>query len=208
MKEAEEKENLTEEEAFESTTEGVETSVEEAVDLDDVSESVETAQAEDPDVLEEPEVVKPDPQEEAATVQLLRLRADFDNFRKRTRREKEEWTQRCLENLCTDLLTVLDHFDLGIDNCKGQEAHEEMLKGFEMVRGQLGTTLGKYGLSVLEVQEKDAFDPNEHEAITHLPSPEVPEGAVVAMTRKGYRLGNRLLRPAQVVVSSGTGGEG
>lgn len=134
--------------------------------------------------------------------QYLRLRADFENFRKRTRREKEEWTQRCLENLCTDLLTVLDHFDLGIENSKGKEFTEDTLKGFELVRGQLSSTLGTYGLKTVEV-EGGQFDPNLHEAITHMPSPDVEEGGIVAVTRKGYQLGNRLLRPTQVVVSAG-----
>jgi len=136
----------------------------------------------------------------------LRLRADFDNFRKRTRKEKEEWTQRCLENVCSDLLTILDHFDLGLENAKGQEIAEETLEGFELIRGQLGSVLGKYGLEAL-VAESGAFDPNEQEAITHLPSTEVPEGEIVAMTRKGYRLGSKLLRPTQVVVSAGGDGE-
>ncbi|MEX2607799.1 MAG: nucleotide exchange factor GrpE [Kiritimatiellia bacterium] len=145
-----------------------------------------------------------DPEEESYKIQYLRLRADFDNFRKRTRREKEEWTQRCLENLCTDLLTVLDHFDLGITNSEGKEFTEDTLKGFTLVRSQLGSTLGKYGLKSIEATE-GTFDPNVHEAITHIPSPEVPEDEIVAMTRKGYQLGNRLLRPAQVVVSSGSG---
>lgn len=143
-------------------------------------------------------------EEESYKLQYLRLRADFDNFRKRTRREKEEWTQRCLENLCTDLLTVLDHYDLGLENSR--DVSEETLKGFQMVRDQLGTALGKYGLKPL-VAEEGAFDPNLHEAITHMPSTEVPEGDVVAMTRKGYQLGNRLLRPVQVVVSAGGGEE-
>lgn len=144
-------------------------------------------------------------EEESYKIQYLRLRADFDNFRKRTRREKEEWTQRCLENLCSDLLTVLDHFDLGIANSEGREFTEDTLKGFTLVRSQLGSTLGKYGLSPIEATE-GTFDPNKHEAITHIPSPDVPEDQIVAMTRKGYQLGNRLLRPAQVVVSSGSGG--
>jgi len=136
--------------------------------------------------------------------QYLRLRADFENFRKRTRKEKEDWTQRCLENICTDLLSVLDHFDLGLENAKGQEIAEDTLQGFELVRGQLGTVLGKYGLEALE-SESGVFDPNVQEAITHLASTEVPEGEVVAMTRKGYKLGTKLLRPTQVVVSAGEG---
>ena len=145
-------------------------------------------------------------EQESYKDQYLRLRADFDNFRKRTRREKEQWTQHCLENLCEDLLTVLDHFDLGLENSRGQELTPETVKGFDLVRSQLGNALGKYGLSPVVVEE-GPFDPNLHEAITHLPSPEVPEGHVVAMTRKGYLLGDKLLRPAQVVVSAGEGAD-
>jgi molecular chaperone GrpE len=149
---------------------------------------------------------EPQPQDEQEDYkdQYLRLRADFENFRKRTRREKEEWTQRCLENICTDMMTILDHFDLGIENARGQEISPDTLKGFEMICGQLSSVLGKYGLEAVEAKE-GAFDPNLHEAITHLPSPEVAEGEIVAMTRKGYQLGTKLLRPAQVVVSAGEG---
>jgi molecular chaperone GrpE len=139
-------------------------------------------------------------EEESFKLQYLRLRADFDNFRKRIQREKSEWTQRCLENLCEDMLTVLDHYDLGLAN--SHDVSDETRKGFQMVRDQLGSVLGKYGLSVI-LAEEGSFDPNLHEAITHMPSAEVPEGDVVAMTRKGYQLGAKLLRPAQVVVSAG-----
>jgi molecular chaperone GrpE len=134
--------------------------------------------------------------------QYLRLRADFENFRKRTRKEKEEWTQRSLDRLTMDLLKVLDSFDLGIENSKGKEFTEDTLKGFELVRGQLSSTLGSYGLQEVAVGE-GGFDPNLHEAIVHMPSAEVPEGQIVAVTRKGYQMGTRLLRPTQVVVSAG-----
>jgi len=160
------------------------------------SESTKSATTEEKETEEKPE------ETEDYKDMYLRLRADFENFRKRTRKEKEEWTQRCLENLCSDLLTVLDHFDLGIDNSKGKDFTTDTLKGFELVRGQLDTTLGKYGLSPIVAAEGE-FDPNHHEAITHMPSPDVEEGNIVAMTRKGYQLGNRQLRPAQVVVSAG-----
>lgn len=158
--------------------------------------AAEAAQAESPGETKE--------EQEDFKDQYLRLRADFENFRKRTRREKEEWTQRCLENVFSDLMTILDHFDLGLENAKGQDISKETLQGFELTRGQLGSTLGKYGLKAVET-ESGTFDPNLQEAITHLPSTEVPEGEVVAMTRKGYQLGTKLLRPAQVVVSAGEG---
>ncbi|WFB34786.1 nucleotide exchange factor GrpE [Kiritimatiellota bacterium B12222] len=167
------------------------------------TEAADTTEAAE-EVVEVPPAAKEDVQTEQEDFKdlYLRLRADFENFRKRTRREKEEWTQRCVENLCTDLLTVMDHFDLGIDNSKGKEFTEESLKGFELVRGQLSNTLGKYGLSVVDATEGN-FDPNIHEAITHMPSADVEEGKIVAQTRKGYKMGDRLLRPAQVVVSAG-----
>lgn len=189
-------ESLQTESAPESAASGEIPEVLDALDEESAKEASAAAEAKAPPAE--------DPEEESYKIQYLRLRADFDNFRKRTRREKEEWTQRCLENLCTDLLTVLDHFDLGIANSEGKEFTEDTLKGFTLVRSQLGSTLGKYGLSPIEATE-GTFDPNVHEAITHIPSPEVPEDEIVAMTRKGYKLGNRLLRPAQVVVSSGSG---
>lgn len=189
-------ESLQTESAPESAASGEIPEVLDALDEESAKEASVAAEAKAPPAE--------DPEEESYKIQYLRLRADFDNFRKRTRREKEEWTQRCLENLCTDLLTVLDHFDLGIANSEGKEFTEDTLKGFTLVRSQLGSTLGKYGLSPIEATE-GTFDPNVHEAITHIPSPEVQEDEIVAMTRKGYKLGTRLLRPAQVVVSSGSG---
>jgi len=134
--------------------------------------------------------------------QLLRLRADFENFRKRTRREKEEWTVRSLEHICGDLLPVLDSFELGLKNAADLRLSGDVLKGFNLVREQIRNVLGKYGLSDVDAEKQD-FDPNLHEAIAQVPSPEVPAGAVMAMTRRGYKLGERLLRPAQVVVSMG-----
>ncbi|MCC5849679.1 MAG: nucleotide exchange factor GrpE [Verrucomicrobia bacterium] len=152
---------------------------------------------EDEEVEPEP---TPDPAEELKS-QLLRLRADFENFRKRTRREKEEWTTRSLEHVCGDLLTVLDHFELGLKNAEDLKVAPEVIKGFALVNEQLKAVLGKYGLSPVNAEE--AFDPNLHEAISYVASPEVPADHVLAMTRRGYKLGERLLRPAQVVVSQG-----
>ena len=167
-------------------------------------ETLQTEDRSETDAATEAAEATEEKKEEDFKDQYLRLRADFENFRKRTRKEKEDWTQRCLENICTDLLSILDHFDLGLENAKGQEISEDTLQGFELIRGQLGTTLGKYGLDPVEA-ESGTFDPNVHEAITHLASTEVPEGEIVAMTRKGYKLGTKLLRPAQVVVSAGEG---
>ncbi len=135
--------------------------------------------------------------------QLLRLRADFDNFRKRTRREKEEWTQQSLRHVCGDLLSVIDSFDLGLENGARKELSGDVLQGFALVRDQLVAALGKYGLSAIGVAAGAPFDPSTQEAITQVPSDEIPEGGIVAVTRTGYTLGTLLLRPTQVVVSAG-----
>ena len=155
------------------------------------------------------EAVKPaDPLEEARERiraledQALRARADFDNFRKRNLREREEWTQRSIENLVRDLLPVVDNFDIGLDRARTDGTPESLLEGFRLTVEQLAQALRKYGLEPVDAV-KAAFDPLLHEAIHHAPSPEVPAGTILMQARKGYKLGTRTLRPAQVVVSSG-----
>lgn len=141
--------------------------------------------------------------------QLLRLQADFENFRKRTARERSEVSRRATEDLVDELLPVLDHFDLGLKNAREHDAKPSVLEGFELVHGQLAQTLGRIGLEVVDAVG-DRFDPNLHEAISQMPSADVPADHVSEQLRCGYTLGGRLLRPAQVVVSSGTpeAGEG
>ena len=146
----------------------------------------------------------PAPQDRAGEleVQLLRMRADFDNFRKRTQRDKENWNRMALEPLVIDLLTVLDHFELGLQNAEQHEAKAAVADGFRMVFDQYVKILEKYGLQLIPA-ENVPFDPSVHEAVTQLPSDEIPEGHTVAQTRKGYTMNDKLIRAAQVVVSSG-----
>jgi molecular chaperone GrpE len=146
----------------------------------------------------------PVPGEDPLKDQLLRLQADFENFRRRTQRERSELYQRANEDLIGELLSVLDHFELGFDNAAKHEANPDVVAGFRMVFDQALTTLGKFGLQPLDVVG-EPFDPHQHEAVTQLPSQEYPEDTVVAQTRRGYLLSDRLLRAAQVVVSSGPG---
>lgn len=133
---------------------------------------------------------------------LLRLQADFDNYRKRVDRERKDWAVYANEKLLKDLLPALDNFDLGLANGIKANAPEALLEGLRLVKGQLESALAKSGVTPIDA-EGQPFDPNLHEAITHMPSPDVPEGIVLAQTRRGYMMGDKLLRPAQVVVSSG-----
>ena len=164
----------------------------------------------EPETVEEPVDVDPltSIQEENATLQdrLLRLQADFENFRKRTQRERSELYVRANEDLVEQLLPVLDTFELGMANAEKSGADSSILEGFALVHQQTLATLKRFGLEPLNA-EGEPFDPHHHEAITHMPSADVAADSVIAQTRRGYRLGDRLLRAAQVVVSSGPAAE-
>jgi molecular chaperone GrpE len=154
--------------------------------------------------VEEEELVE-EPVEEtppAPDDSYLRLAADFDNYRKRTAREHAELSQRANERLLNELLPVLDDLERALE---AAEAHEEakLEEGVALVARSLADILRKEGLE--QVQTEGKFDPHVHEALLSQPS-EAEEGAVVEVIQKGYRLGDRVLRPARVVVSSGHGG--
>jgi len=134
--------------------------------------------------------------------QLLRLRADFDNYRKRSLREKNEIYENANEALMLELLPIVDHLQLAINSAREHKAHAAFQDGLQLIADQLITTLSKYGLNPFN-SEKQIFDPNLHEAISCLPSETEPEGTIIAQSRQGYRFKNKILRPAQVVVSGG-----
>jgi len=143
-----------------------------------------------------------DAADEALETRMLRLQADFDNFRKRTQRERGEWYLRANEDLLRELLPVIDHFEMGLQNAEKHHVDHAVIDGFKLVYEQLMQALGKFQLKPFE-SEGQVFDPHSHEAMTHVPSAEHPADVVMAETRRGYRLGDALLRPAQVIVSSG-----
>lgn len=135
---------------------------------------------------------------------LLRLQADFDNFRRRSLREKGEWSSTATEGLLRELLPVLDHFELGLKTAQERPTEAAVRDGFQMVHEQLLAVLKKAGLQPVEAHQA-SFDPHQHEAVAHVASDEHAEDEIVAQTRRGWRLGDKLLRPVQVVVSSGPG---
>jgi molecular chaperone GrpE len=133
---------------------------------------------------------------------LLRARADQDNCRKRMEREREELVERACGSLVEELLPVLDHFQLGLK--AAEDADQKVLSGFTMIFDQLWRLLARRGVEALGTVG-ETFDPNWAEAIASIPSDEVARDHVLQVIRKGYRLGQRLLRPASVVVSAGDG---
>ena len=133
---------------------------------------------------------------------LLRLQADFDNYRKRMMREKADIYRRANEDIMEELLPVLDHLDMAMAAVGDSGHYDSIVKGFKLVGEQLLSVVTKFGLTPIETVGVP-FDPNVHEAILQMPSTGVPENGIVSRTRAGYMLGGQLLRAAQVVVSSG-----
>jgi molecular chaperone GrpE len=131
----------------------------------------------------------------------LRSQADFENYKKRAAREKDDAVKYANTVLLQRLVSILDNFELGLAAAKTQGQHSPIYSGMVLVQKQLNDLLEENGLEAIEADGKK-FDPNLHEAIAHEPS-ESPEGTVIRQARRGYRLKDRLLRPARVIVSSG-----
>ncbi len=132
----------------------------------------------------------------------LRSQADFDNYKKRAAREKDEAIKYANSSLLERLIAIVDNFELGLSAARGEGENSPIYAGMNMVLKQLTDFLADNGLQPIAA-EGTKFDPNLHEAIANEPSAEVAEGFVVRQTRRGYRMKDRLLRPSSVVVSSG-----
>lgn len=132
----------------------------------------------------------------------LRTAAELENYRKRSQREKEEAKKKANVSLLEDLVPVVDNFALGLQAAEQHEGGKAFAEGFEMILSQLKNALAQNG--VQEINPKgEVFDPQYHECVAHVPSTEVEEGQVLEVQRIGYRLGDRLIRPATVIVSKG-----
>ena len=145
-----------------------------------------------------------DPAAEAEKFRDLALRtaADFDNFRKRAAREKEDSIRYANTSLLGDLLPLIDNFELGLEAAKSAPHAEAILQGLGMVARQFRDFLASAGLEEVPT-EGAVFDANVMESVDHENSDTVPEGQVLRSTRRGYKLRDRLLRPASVFVSQG-----
>jgi len=132
----------------------------------------------------------------------LRSQADFENYKKRAAREKEDAMKYANSALLQRLVSILDNFELGLAAAKAQGERSPIFSGMVLVQKQLNDLLEENGLQSIEAEGR-TFDPNLHEAIAHEPSAS-PEGTVIRQARRGYRFKDRLLRPARVIVSSGS----
>jgi molecular chaperone GrpE len=135
---------------------------------------------------------------------LLRTAADFENFKKRAARERQEAAQSAIVALVNKLLPVLDHFEMA--QAAAQNAQPPpggmaaLHDGFTMIQQQLKSILAETGLEEVDAHGRP-FDPAWHEAVSQLETADAPEGQVIQQIRKGYKLRDRLLRPATVIVA-------
>ena len=131
---------------------------------------------------------------------LLRTTADFDNFRKRVSREKDELIRYGNEKLARELLPVVDNFERALQQAENSSDNKALREGIEMILKQFITVLDKFGVKYF-TSVGQPFDPNKHEAMVHQESSEHEENAVISEFQKGYYLHDKLLRPAMVVVA-------
>ena len=132
-----------------------------------------------------------------------RAAAELDNFRKRTARDLQETVKYANAGLLESLLPVLDNFDYGMAAAKAESEGSNLYVGLSMVLRQVQDFLKDNGVEEIPAVGL-TFDPNVHEAVSQQPSNTVAENTVISQTRRGYKLRDRLLRPASVIVSSGS----
>jgi molecular chaperone GrpE len=176
---------------------------------ENVSDKVEVISEETPEAEETAEpVVELDPweqlEQDAAKWkdQAIRTAAELDNYRKRMSREKLDAVRFGNQGLLEELLPVLDNFNMGMQ-AAAQEQGSMLYMGMDMVHKQIGEFLSTQGVEEIAVEAGGEFNPNLHEALSQEASEDVEADKIVRVIRKGYKMGERLLRPANVIVSLG-----
>ncbi|HEY7795440.1 MAG TPA: nucleotide exchange factor GrpE [Gaiellaceae bacterium] len=160
-------------------------------------------EAEEQELVEEREGAEESAPAPADDERYLRLAADFDNYRKRVAREQAELTQRANERLLDELLPVLDDLERALEAAAepnhNKEWEAKLEEGVRLVHRSLLGLVERHGLS--EIATEGTFDPHVHEALLTQPGEGKEEGAVLQVLQKGYRLGDKVLRPARVIVA-------
>ena len=135
-----------------------------------------------------------------AQQKYIYLYAEFENYKKRAQKERQETVKFALESAAGELVDVLDNLDRALQFAK-PEGDPHLLEGLKMVMGQFKATLEKQGVKEIPTENR-LFDPELHESVGQLPS-EKPQGTIIQTPQKGYTLHGRLIRPARVIISSG-----
>ncbi len=191
-------------EAVEEQAEAQDQAVTERADEDDAdaddAEALESGEVEAEEDAIAADLAKARAEAESYLDDLRRLQADFENYRKRTLREQTARAASASQALVTRLLPVLDNFELAVSAAEQSRDFDRMLKGVEMVFGELRQALEGEGLVKIEAEGKP-FDPERHEAVIAVEQEDTEPGMVVDIVRAGYELRGKVLRPAMVKVA-------
>lgn len=133
---------------------------------------------------------------------LLRVRAEFDNYRKRLQRDMADLRVQVRSATLQEFLPVFDHFEMALAHADQAADPEALTQGMAMIKAEFRRTLESLGVEIIQA-EGQPFDPGYHEAVAQEPSATIPEGHVIKQWKNGFRIGERLIRPAAVVVSAG-----
>ena len=193
-KEPEKNNNLENEDVSESqlNKEGTETS-----DLENASDQTETAQENISKKIKETYSQNEDWQDK-----YMRVLADLENLKRRQIKEREDAVQRTRSQIFGDLLPALDAFQMGIKEVEKEESTKNIFIGISMAYKQMEDILGEYGLEIIN-PEGTEFDPKFHEALSYQTNDEVEDGYILQTVRTGYKIRDKLLRPASVIISQG-----
>ncbi len=171
------------------------------------AEEAEEAQETDQDIAKMQQELETARSENAAAADMmLRLAAEMDNYKKRVMKERESLIKYGSQGMLQELLPMLDNFQRAIESANKSKDFDSFLEGVEMIFKQMCEALGRKGVSPIDAVG-ETFDPNIHEAVTQVTSEEYPENIVAEELQKGYMLHDRVVRPAMVAVSKGTGKE-
>ena len=135
--------------------------------------------------------------------QLQRVQADFENYRKRMVKEKEDFRKYVLEDVLYELLAVIDNIQRAVEASKQNHSYESLIEGISIVEKQFLDALKSQGVKPIEAKLGDKFDPHMHHAVGHEPSSDYPVDTIIKILQPGYNIAGRILRPVMVVVSSG-----
>lgn len=167
---------------------------EEPTETEETDEAAEVIEADEPEI--ESEADKTDPEFAAVKEQLLRTMAEYDNFRKRSAREKDALRAEIVTNVTSRFLPVLDNLERALQN---ECSDENYKKGVEMINQSFLETLKNLGVEEIE-SDGTVFDPNYHQAVQRVENPELESGTVAQTFAKGYKIGDKVIRFAMVSV--------
>lgn len=188
-------EEIGKEETPDLETESANVTAKETADFKERIEKAEQAVVEMKEKKEETEAKL-----ETALSQYIRLQADFDNFRRRTRENEEKMTDTVQANTLKAFLPVVDTFEMAMEQIKKSNSGDSFIQGVEMLVKQFVKTLSDFGVTEIEAQGKP-FDPYFHEAVMQVVSEDLPDDTVAMVLKKGYMYKETVLRPASVQVS-------